>query len=369
MGRRAVAIALTTEERNELVDLTRRRKTAQQLAMRARIVLACAEGLENRVVATRLGVSKQMVCRWRGRFAEQGLDGLYDEPRPGAPRSIGDALVEKVVVETLEKTPKGATHWSTRSMAKRVGLSQSTISRIWRAFSLQPHRTETFKLSKDPLLVPKVRDIVGLYMNPPDHAVVLCFDEKSQIQALNRTQPLLPLRPGKPERRSHDYERHGTTTLFAALDVRTGKVIGELYRRHRAVEFRKFLEHVDAEVPAGLEVHVVLDNYGTHKAPAITRWLGKHPRFHMHFTPTYASWLNQVERWFAGLTEKAIRRGSHFSVRELEAAIVEYLGASNADAKPFVWVKTADQILASIARFAQATLEAHGEICEPTSDS
>jgi transposase len=237
----------------------------------------------------------------------------------------------------------------------------SSDLRIWRAFSLQPHRSETFKLSKDPLLVPKVRDVVGLYMNPPDHAVVLCVDEKSQIQALNRTQPLLPLRPGKPERRSHDYERHGTTTLFAALDVKTGKVIGELHRRHRAVELRQFLEHIDEAVPAGLEVHVILDNYGTHKAPAIQRWLAIHPRFHMHFTPTYSSWLNQVERWFAGLTEKAIRRGSHLSVRELEAAIIEYLDASNADAKPFVWVKTADQILASIARFAQATLEAHEE--------
>jgi transposase len=360
MGRPAAIVELTTEERNELVALTRRRKTAQQLAMRARIVLACAEGITNKDVATRLGVSQQMVTRWRVRFAQERLDGLYDEPRPGAPRTITDAKIEKVVVDTLEKTPKGETHWSTRSMAKHMGLSQSTISRIWHAFALQPHRSETFKLSKDPLLVPKVRDIVGLYLNPPDHAVVLCVDEKSQIQALNRTQPLLPLRPGKPERRSHDYERNGTTSLFAALDIKTGRVIGELYRRHRAVEFRKFLEVIDGNVPAEHAVHVVLDNYGTHKAPTIQRWLKKHPRFHLHFTPTYSSWLNQVERWFAGLTEKAVRRGSFHSVRELEDAIRTYLDASNDAPKPFVWTKSADQILASIARFAQATLEAHG---------
>lgn len=360
MGRHAVALVLTEDEQDELVALTRRKRSAQQVAMRARIVLACAGGLANHVVAARLGVSRQMVCRWRVRFAAQRLDGLYDERRPGTPRTIGDAKVQKVVVDTLEKTPFGETHWSTRSMAKHAGLSQSTISRIWRAFALQPHRTETFKLSKDPLLVPKVRDIVGLYMNPPDHAVVLCVDEKSQIQALNRTQPLLPLRPGTPERRSHDYERHGTTTLFAALDVKTGKVIGQLHRRHRAVEFRKFLERVDFEVPAELQVHVVLDNYGTHKAPTVTRWLGKHPRFQLHFTPTYSSWINQVERWFAKLTDKAIRRGSHGSVRELEAAIHAYLQASNQDPKPFTWTKSADQILASIARFAQATLELHG---------
>jgi transposase len=359
MGRPAAIVELTTEERNELVALTRRRKTAQQLAMRARIILACAEGLANKDVAARLGVSKQMVTRWRVRFARERLDGIYDEPRPGAPRTITDAKIEKAVVDTLEETPKGATHWSTRSMAKHMGLSQSTISRIWRAFELQPHRSETFKLSKDPLLVPKVRDIVGLYMNPPDHAVVLCLDEKSQIQALNRTQPLLPMRPGKPERRSHDYERNGTTSLFAALDIKTGRVIGELYRRHRAVELRKFLNVIDVTVPSHLEVHIVLDNYGTHKAPAIQRWLKKHPRFHMHFTPTYSSWLNQVERWFAGLTDKAIRRGSHYSVRELEDAIRAYLDASNDEPKPFVWTKSADRILASIARAAHATLEVH----------
>jgi transposase len=268
-------------------------------------------------------------------------------------------MVEKVVAQTLESKPRGATQWSTRSLAKRVGLSRSTVSRIWRAFGLRPHRVETFKLSKDPLLVPKVRDIVGLYLNPPDRAVVLCADEKSQIQALDRTQPLLPMRPGVPERRSHDYVRHGTTSLFAALNVKTGEVIGELHRRHRAIEFRKFLETIEANVPAGLAIHLVVDNYGTHKAPIVRSWLAKHPRFHMHFTPTYASWLNQVERWFAELTDKAIRRGTHRSVRELERAIREYLSASNEDPKPFVWAKTADAILASIARFAQGTLEAH----------
>jgi transposase len=360
MGRLAAVLELTADERRELLELTRRKKTAQQIAMRARIVLACAEGGENLAISASLGVSRQMVCRWRVRFAREGIGGLYDERRPGAPKTVTDAAVEKVVAETLEKTPKGQTHWSTRSMAKHAGLSASTVSRIWRAFALQPHRTETFKLSKDPLLVPKVRDIVGLYMNPPDHAVVLCVDEKSQIQALSRTQPLLPLRPGKPERRSHDYERHGTTSLFAALDIKTGQVIGEFHRRHRAVEFRKFLDRIDATVPAELGVHVVLDNYSTHKAPTIKRWLAKHPRFQMHFTPTYSSWLNQVERWFSGLTDKAIRRGSHHSVRELEAAIHAYLAASNEDPKPFAWTKPADQILASIARFAQSTLEIHG---------
>jgi transposase len=360
MGRPKRKIELTEEERSELLALTQRKKTAQQIAARARVVLACASEDDNKDIAVRLGVSRQMVCRWRGRFAEGGIAALYDEPRPGAPKTISDKMVEKVVVATLESTPKGETHWSTRSMAKNVGLSHGTIAKIWHAFGLQPHRSETFKLSKDPLLIPKVRDIVGLYMNPPDHAVVLCVDEKSQIQALNRTQPLLPLRPGMAERRSHDYERNGTTSLFAALDIQTGKVIGELHRRHRSIEFRKFLMTIDAQVPADQTVHVVLDNYGTHKAPLITNWLKRHPRFVMHFTPTYSSWLNQVERWFADLTNKAIRRGSHNSVKKLEADIRAYLDAKNADTKPFVWTKTADQILAKIARFAQATREDHG---------
>jgi transposase len=361
MARPKLPLVLTDEERKDLVDLTVRKKTAQQLALRARIVLACAEGIENNEVARRLRVSQQMVCRWRRRFIEERVDGLFDERRPGAPRTVSDAVVEKVVATTLEAKPKASTHWSTRSMAKRIGLSRSTVSRIWRAFGLRPHRVETFKLSKDPLLVPKVRDIVGLYLNPPDRAVVLSVDEKSQIQALDRTQPLLPMRPGVAERRSHDYVRHGTTSLFAALNVKTGEVIGELHRRHRSIEFRKFLETIDANVPRELDVHVICDNYGTHKAPIVRSWLGKHPRFHVHFTPTYASWLNQVERWFGELTEKAIRRGTHRSVRDLEHAIRAYLDSSNADPKPFVWSKTADQILASIARFAQATLEAHGE--------
>jgi transposase len=360
--RSAAPLVLTSEEREELLRLTQRRKTAQQLALRARIIIACAEGAQNKDVAARLGVSKQMVCRWRVRFVADRVPALYDEPRPGAPRSIQDEQIEKVVIETLEKTPRGETHWSTRSMARHVGLSRSTISRIWRAFGLRPHRTETFKLSNDPLLVPKVRDIVGLYMSPPDRAVVLCVDEKTQIQALNRTQPLLPLRPGMPERRSHDYERHGTTSLFAALDAKTGTVIGQLHEKHRAVEFRKFLQAIDEAVPAELAVHVVLDNYSTHKAPLISAWLKRHPRFVMHFTPTYSSWLNQVERWFAELTNKAIRRGSHRSVAELEAAIEAYLAASNASPKPFVWTKTADQILVKIARFARRTLEDHGAV-------
>ena len=361
---------LSPEEVEELNALTRRRKTAQQVALRARIVLACAKGAQNKDVSAQLGVSKQMVCRWRARFAADRVAALYDEPRPGAPRTVHDDQVEKVIVETLEKTPRGETHWSTRSIAKHIGLSRSTISRIWQAFGLQPHRSETFKLSKDPLLIPKVRDIVGLYLNPPDRAVVLCVDEKSQIQALNRTQPLLPMRPGMPERRSHDYQRHGTTSLFAALDTKTGTVIGQLHTRHRAVEFRKFLQSIEEAVPSDLAVHVVLDNYGTHKAPLIANWLKRHPRFVMHFTPTYSSWLNQVERWFADLTNKAIRRGSHHSVRELETAILTYLDASNEDPKPFVWTKTADQILAKIARFAHATLEDHGAATiNPTSET
>jgi transposase len=362
MARPKAPLVLTIEERHELSELTTRKKTAQILAMRARIVLSCAEGIDNKEVARRLRVSKQMVCRWRVRFIADRLDGLYDEPRPGVPRSIDDAKVEEVVVATLEQTPRGETHWSTRSMAKHLGLSRSSVSRIWRAFGLKPHRSETFKLSKDPLLVPKVRDIVGLYLHPPDRAVVLCVDEKTQIQALDRTQPLLPLRPGMAERRSHDYVRNGTTSLFAALDVATGKVIGEFHQKHRSIEFKKFLQTIDSAVPAHLGVHIVLDNYGTHKAPVVAQWLKKHPRFVLHFTPTYSSWLNQVERWFADLTTKAIRRGAHRNVRELENAIRAYLDAKNDDPKPFVWTKSADQILASIARFSVATLRDHGVV-------
>jgi transposase len=323
-------------------------------------VLACAtEGKSNKAVASELSVTAHTVGKWRSRFVRDRLDGLYDEPRPGAPRTIEDEKVEEVLVKTLETTPRNATHWSTRAMARRVGLSPATVARIWRAFGLKPHRTETFTLSKDPLLIEKVRDIVGLYLNPPARAVVLCADEKSQIQALDRTQPLLPMRPGQAERRTHDYMRHGTTTLFAALDVATGEVIGRCFRRHRAIEFRKFLQLVDESVPAQLDVHLVVDNYATHKTPAIQRWLASHPRFQFHFTPTKGSWLNQVERWFGLLSERKIKRGTHRSTLALEKAIREYIEANNDEPAPFMWVKSADEILASMKRFAQATLDAH----------
>jgi len=347
------ALTLSPGEREALERWSRRPETAQALAQRARIVLACAARMTNADVSAQVRVTRQTVGRWRTRFLKKRLDGLLDEPRPGAPRKITDAHVERVITMTLESTPQEATHWSTRSMAKTCGLSQTAVSRIWRAFALQPHRSETFKLSKDPLFIEKVRDIVGLYLNPPDKALVLCADEKSQVQALDRTQPLLPMRPGQAERRTHDYVRHGTTSLFAALDVKSGKVIGECHRRHRAREFRKFLGTIDASVPARLDVHLILDNYGTHKTPSIRRWLVRHPRFHLHFTPTSASWMNLVERWFGLLTERQIRRGTHRSTRELEGAIMAYLTSNNKHPKPFVWTKTADEIFASIARFCQ----------------
>lgn len=331
--------------------LTTRRKTAQALALRARIVLSCADGMENKAVAAKLRVTPQTVSKWRGRFVSDRLDGLLDAPRPGAPRTIADTHVDAVIAKTLESVPANATHWSTRTMAREMALSQTAISRIWRAFGLQPHRQETFKLSTDPLFVDKVRDIVGLYLDPPLKAMVLCVDEKSQIQALDRTQPILPLAPGVAERRTHDYMRHGTTTLFAALDIATGEVIGELHRRHRSTEFLQFLRTIDANVPPELNVHLVMDNYGTHKTPSIKAWFARHPRFHVHFTPTSASWLNQVERWFATLTEKYIRRGTHRSTRQLEQAIRQYLELNNANPKPFAWAKSADDILASIERF------------------
>jgi transposase len=338
-------------ERRALERWARRRTTAQALALRARIVLRSATGASNKDVARELRVTQQTVGKWRRRFIERRLEGLLDEPRPGASRRVGDDQVEQVVVRTLEQAPRGATHWSTRRMARETGLSQSTISRIWRAFGLKPHRSKHFKLSPDPLFVEKVRDIVGLYLAPPDKALVLCVDEKSQIQALDRSQPLLPMRPGQVERRTHDYRRNGTTSLFAALDVATGKVIGQCHRRHRAVEFRKFLMRIDREVPADLDVHLILDNYATHKTPAIQRWLQRHPRFHLHFTPIGASWINLVERWFAELTQKQIRRGVHRSVHELEQAIRDYLEACGEDPRPFVWTKTADEILESVAAF------------------
>lgn len=350
-GPRLERVILSPAERERLEGWTRRRTTAHGLAQRAQIILLCARGLTHGEISERVGVSKPTVGRWRQRFVRRRMDGLLDEPRPGAPRRITDAEVERVITTTLETKPKYATHWSTRSMAQACGLSQTAISRIWRAFALQPHRTETFKLSKDPLFVDKVRDIVGLYLNPPDRALVLCVDEKSQIQALDRTQPLLPLRPGQVERRTHDYKRHGTTSLFAALDVKAGTVIGECHARHRTIEFRKFLDTIEANVPPALDVHLILDNYGTHKTPTIHRWLARHPRFHLHFTPTSASWMNLVERWFAELTEKQIRRGSHRSPRELVVAIETFLKGTNESPKPFIWTKTADEIFEAIARF------------------
>lgn len=355
-GRPRKLLLLTPEEHQRLQSLAHRGRSQQMLARRARVILASAEGLSNQVVARKLRVSPGMVVKWRARFLKGGLEALYDEPRPGAPRKVSDAQIEKVIIQTLETTPRGATHWSTRGLAKATGLSRMTISRIWHAFGLQPHRSETFKLSPDPLLIEKVRDIVGLYLNPPEHAVVFCVDEKSQIQALDRTQPLLPIRPGQVERRTHDYQRHGTTSLFAALELQSSRVIGQLHRRHRSLEFRKFLDLIEAQVPAALEAHIILDNYGTHKTALIRNWFAKRPRFHLHFTPTYGSWINLVERWFAELTNKRIRRGVFRSVKELEAAIRDYIDVHNEDPKPFVWTKTADQILDSIARYAQRTL-------------
>jgi len=340
-------------EHETLQRWVRRPKTAQALAIRARIVLACSEGKGNAAVAEEVGVTVSTVSKWRGRFVGQGVDGLLDEPRPGAPRKISDSEVERVITLTLEATPTDATHWSTRSMASKSGMSQSAVSRIWRAFALQPHRTETFKLSKDPLFIEKVRDIVGLYMSPPERALVLCVDEKSEVQALERTTPLLPMRPGQIERHTHDYQRHGTTSLFAALDTATGKVIGACKQRHRSVEFIKFLDQIDAAVPHDLDIHIILDNYATHKTARVHRWLAKRPRYHLHFTPTSASWLNLVERWFAALTEKQLRRGVFRSTRELEEAIMHYLDTANDHPRPFIWTKTADQILDSIARFCK----------------
>jgi transposase len=357
-GRPRIVVMLTAAERQHLSSLAHRSRSAPHVARRARIILACAEGRPTTHIARRLHVSPTTVCKWRARFLRARVEGLCDEPRPGTPRQISDAQIERVIIRTLERTPRGATQWSTRTMAHASGLSNATISRIWRAFGLQPHRTETFKLSPDPLLVAKVRDIVGLYLHPPEHAVVLCVDEKAQIQALDRTAPLLPLRPGQVERRTHDYTRHGTTTLFAALEVKTSKVISQFHRRHRAVEFRQFLDAIDAQVPAALDVHLILDNYGTHKTALIRHWFAKRPRFHVHFTPTYGSWLNLVERWFAELTNKQLRRGAHRSVRALQAAIREFLDAHHEAPTPFVWTKTADEILASITRFAQRTSDA-----------
>src|SRR6201981_3297959 len=353
---KASAIELAPKERRELESLLRRRSTGQALALRARIVLAAAEGGHNGEIAERLGIFRGTVGKWRERFARLRLDGLYDEPRPGAPRQIGDDEIADTIRRTLESRPLGRTHWSLRSVAEAVGHAPSTIHRIWKAYGLQPHRSETFKLSSDPLFVEKVRDIVGLYLNPPDHALVLCVDEKSQIQALDRTQPLLPMRPGQAERRTHDYKRHGTTSLFAALDVKAGTIIGKCMPRHRAQEFRRFLDTVEKHVPADFDIHIVTESASSHKTKLIRDWFAKRLRWHMHFTPTSSSWINQVERFFALLTDQQIKRGAHRSTAALEAAITAYIDARNADPKPFRWTKTADDILASIERFCHRTI-------------
>jgi len=357
-GRRLAPLVLSDEERSELKLLAARRKTGQALAQRARIVLACAEGSDNKDVAANMNVDPATVGKWRRRYVERRMDGLHDEPRSGTPRTIDDARIEAVIVKTLESVPANATHWSSRGMAKQSGLSVSSVQRIWRAFALQPHRTETFKLSTDPEFVAKVRDVVGLYISPPQHAVVLCVDEKSQIQALDRSQPMLPMRPGQPARRSHDYRRHGTTSLFAALDIATGRVISKCYGRHRAAEFRRFLDEVEAAVPRGLDVHLVMDNYATHKTSLIRNWFAKRPRWHVHLTPTSASWLNQVERFFALLTDKKIRRGIYRSVAALKADIASFISQHNSRPKPFRWTKSADDILASIERFCRYNVPA-----------
>jgi transposase len=359
-GRPKRPLTVTDDERQNLEQWARRPTSAQRLALRSRIVLACAAGKTNTQVARELGITMPTVGKWRTRFIDDRLEGLVDEPRPGAPRTITDAQVEEVITRTLESKPTAATHWSTRGMAQATGLSQTAVVRIWHAFGLQPHRTETFKLSTDPLFVEKVRDVVGLYLNPPDKALVLCVDEKSQVQALDRTQPLLPLRPGQAERRTHDYVRHGTTSLFAALDVATGRIIGKCHRRHRHQEFLKFLNLIDATVPQepGVTIHLIMDNYGTHKAPRVKRWLQRHPAYQVHFIPTGSSWLNQVERFFAEITEKRIRRGAFRSVQELEQAIREYLEHHNHDPKPFVWTANADLILKRVK-----------EVCERISNS
>jgi transposase len=347
----AAVIVLTDAERAELEGWARRRTSAAGLALRSRIVLAAADGESNSDMAARMGISRTTVQRWRNRFVEQRCDGLLDEPRPGRPRMVGDAQIEALITATLETTPADATHWSTRSMATHLGLSQSMVSRVWRAFGLAPHKQDSWKLSKDPLFVAKVRDIVGLYLDPPERALVLCVDEKTQIQALNRTQPVFPMLPGTPARASHDYVRYGTSSLYAALDLATGKIIGSLHARHRSQEFLAFLKKIDHEVPADLDCHVILDNASTHKTPAVKRWLTTHPRFVLHFTPTSSSWLNLVERWFAELTTKKLRRGTHTSVRQLNADIRAWIDTWNDNPRPYVWTKTADQILASISNY------------------
>jgi len=353
-GRPKAALTVTKEERAELVRGVRAATSTQAYALRCKIVLACAEpGAFNSHVAAGLGVSVPTVAKWRGRFIEHGLAGLADEQRPGRPPSILLDKVGEILAATLEETPKGATHWSRASMARRSGLSASTIGRIWRKFGLKPHLVDGFKLSTDPLFIEKVVDVVGLYHNPPERAVVLCVDEKSQMQALDRSQPVLPMMPGMPERRTHDYARHGTTSLFAAFNIADGTVISELHRRHRAAEYLKFLRAIDKAVPPELDVHLICDNLATHKTPAVNEWIARHPRFHIHFTPTGSSWINQVERWFAYLTTQMLQRSAHHSVQALEADVRNWIGQWNGDPRPFVWKKTAEEILGSLARYLQ----------------
>jgi transposase len=356
MGRPTQRVELMAGEREALEGLRKRQGSARNLAFRAGIILGCATGSNDKEVAKQLRTTNWTVGFWRKRFNQGRLEALYDEPRVGAPRSISDQRVEEVITKTLESMAKNATHWSTRGLAQQLGMSQSSISRIWRAFGLQPHRSKSFSLSQDPQLIEKVRDIVGLYMEPPVNAVVLCVEEKGQIQALQRSQPLWPMRPGQVERRTHDYMRHGTTSLFAALEVATGNVLTKCYRRHRSVEFRDFLDQIDAAVPKEREVHIVLDNYATHKTVLVRNWLAKRQRYHLHFTPTHSSWINQVERWFAQLSQKQIKRGNHHSVKQLQEAIETFVKEHNASPKPFRWVKSADQILASITRFARSAV-------------
>jgi transposase len=357
-GRPPAAVILTAQERAQLERWSRRAKSSQALALRCKIVLGCADGTSNKDIAVELRVHPTTVTKWRTRFIAHRLDGLIDEDRPGRPPSIGLDQIEDIVVATLEQTPVNATHWSRASMAQRSGLSRSTIGRIWRDFGLKPHRVDTFTLSKDPLFVEKVVDVVGLYHNPPERAVVLCVDEKSQIQALDRSQPVLPIMPGTPERATHSYIRNGITTLFAAFDIADGTVIGELHRQHRATEFKKFLITIDKTVPADLDIHLVCDNYGTHKTPAVKAWLARHPRFHLHFTPTSSSWINQVERWFGFLTEQKIKRGAHQSIRALEDDIRDWIADWNTHPRPFIWTKTAEEILDSLARFCRRISDA-----------
>ena len=354
-GRPKADLSLTAEEREQLVRWSRRAKSSQALALRSKIVMACANGADNKSVAQALSCSQATVGKWRRRFVEHRLDGLGDEQRPGRPRTIGVDQVEDVIVTTLESTPQNATHWTRSKMAQRTGLSKTTIGKIWKDFGLKPHRVDHFKLSNDPLFIDKLYDVVGLYLNPPEAAVVLCVDEKSQVQALARSQPTFPMMPGMPERRTHDYVRHGTTTLFAAMNVADGSVISSLHRRHRATEFKKFLTKIDAEVPDHLDVHLICDNYGTHKHPTVKRWLEAHPRITLHFTPTYSSWVNLVERFFGYVTADLLQRSDHRSVQALESDIRKWVNAWNENPKPFVWTKTAEQILAKLGRLIQRT--------------